>query len=596
MFQLSLFRLVGGYTDNNTPKIITDRLQKYYKTEDLDSAVEPGAIDRVITKDSLSKIAYYINMDRSILWDRNSVLFCFDRLLKFSKQPSQITHGFSYGEITPSQTGNYNILMLYRILKYNNVPISRNCSEDDIIILCRKLSDTTIDPKNAVIRGIYDGVINRKVLMELYVRHNLQQIDEGCETYDKFIEILESTYTMRYRILPKNRLEAIALSAYNYSINISDAEYPIDEYIHIQKSYNSGEDLGDYKPKDEKLVEIMKKSNYYLFLDSMFNPSFPEKLYAPNILNDLIKNEFYDDITDTNYNMLMLGCTSYTFYEGLVFNYSKETMVYRHDVDTLDPSHLVSYGIYGENMVVFTYEELINTFVHHQFFKNPSGFGEQIFSDRNINKLLSMVRKFWFSAESGYIMRKSYEKSLTEIVNTIRDNIKLLGDIRYDFSNYYKSVNSDSKDLINNILIRLFKISMYMRGWMDSGDFPYHSERNNYPISLAIHSDSEYESITERVSVKITEFYDICNNIDSEIGHKILNMPLFTWYGGSLIKSTIPTDGLTIDERLKIVIKNETQESCIRTSSNWLAFTANAYMESVRLPQPFEMKSLRVIS
>jgi len=104
-------------------------------------------------------------------------------------------------------------------------------------------------------------------------------------------------------------------------------------------------------------------------------------------------------------------------------------------------------------------------------------------------------------------------------------------------------------------------------------------------------------SVDIKVTSSIQRFETLCSNLN-HIGILIRNLPLLR-YQGVFNPSRSERDGLTIDDRLRIVKEgNNTgnMASCIRMTSNWLAASAYRYWVLIGEPAPFTVEELREIS
>ena len=168
--------------------------------------------------------------------------------------------------------------------------------------------------------------------------------------------------------------------------------------------------------------------------------------------------------------------------------------------------------------------------------------------------------------------------SLLTTINNIYHNNNIIDDTIRSLESVYK-IENDKIDLFLN---SIFEISMYMRGWKVNNN-------EALPLNKTICNENSFymDQIEENINTKIKELFEFIEKSEQHIKNTIIKLPFIkinendkTFY-----RNTNPDEGLTLIERFKIIMNNDSVYSCIRMSSNFIA-SSYYYYNTVVLKNP----------
>lgn len=406
-------------------------------------------------------------------------------------------------------------------------------------------------------------------------------------SYGKLKDVYElftdQTYVLQ-RIIPVTPSEAICLAAINFEFDLSAARDPIKEYKVLVN------DPISYIPQDEILKQYYDINPYLIRLDIHFNPLLPPELYDENCINRLAKFEGYTnhDFREENpYSLLQTAFYSDSFHEGKHRLLKNEDTLEGESVNELPSSLVVCFGQLDQGVHAFRYRELEKIFRIERCFKNP--IENTIFSDNIIRKLKNICSFI----HPGELLTHFSER--TNLLNTINYveliNTKEYGKLR-EFHDIFHILNEDKKNSIRICVSMLMDMGFYMRGWNGIDDYPV----EYCPVENQNEVDVNVTQAIARFETKCNELNSLLDDVD--LGHILLNLPLFKYDNGTYIISNNIIEGTTIGERIYIVKEGEDADtvSCIRLSSNWICCTAYRIMQTLGMIPQFDIEKLRYIS
>lgn len=598
--------------------------------------------------EALRKIARYVNP--RVTWSAQVLLVAFHHLVTYSRQEvyQNIPPTFEGGPQTPRYPTSFNACILYRYCKEYGISVHAHTSLEDMIYAARLLvksreelrseifrqleilpsKGTLVNillqiPRSAELRtgstsgptesspgpstgnrdspgnlpknptnpanppsnsnnptnqGPNRSFTGTKSSPSRYQRlYNTIVVDRTLPTYENLNTVAQfiSNNLQRglFTISPTiSATEAIVYGAILYQRDISEnsdlaeawrtllEKYPP---ITVYRSLLNFTAVPSSSEKENRGIKIYD-------LKRRFNSKLPRSCYTESLLNELAAREGYSttEIAESDpYYLLQVAVLSLTFYPGPPTKAKNEyTIIGAEKISDLSRSKLVSYGILDEPQTVYTYEELEQTFNHYQSFRDPGSVTNEEFSPLSINKLARLASL-------------SYPSLVTCITN-----IKRI--IRCRFAEYQSFLDryrgsSEAMEIIKS----LHEIAMYMRGWTGTEPFPIRNVKRG---------SVEHEERTEEALYRFFQKME-----ESEIVRELLKLPLLRYRGETYVASIDPTEGITIGDRLKLVMKGNTTEnmsSCIRMSSNWLAYSAFYLMELFGMETPYNINELENIS
>ncbi len=548
-----------------------------------------GTVHDPVHNDEWSTVARYVNPGQD--WSILDLQRAYDYLLSWQRTEQPVApKNFTFGPQIPGDPTRLNACVLYAICQANGIQTHRAHTIYQLATVCHMLANRINYARTVLYNTIshvpHDG------LLQLYLAASMMMeeipepiggVSRDPSDYESLlgaIDSFSSKENLRMRIHPRNYPDAIVLAALNFNLDISSARDPIREYSLL---YCNPE---DYIPDDPDLRELVRYNPHLIKLDEFFNPLLPVELYDENVLNDMARTEGYslNDLRgESAYTLLQTAYMSYTFYHGRQpgIRNTRTPFLYE-DVDELDNDLIICFGIQSaEIMTAFRYIELGKLFKEHRNFVNPL-VEEDTFPAIAIVKLKNLCQMIRATDTEEVIDER--DLVYDAIINTELFTDATQEKARILFETH-EQADSIGKAAIQDAILKLFKLSMYMRGWLGTGE---------YPIERA---PVDNQAIVDlNVTQALREFEDACENLE-EIGQQIMELPLLKYRAGGF-QLTNQDRGQTIAERVDIIKAGDDHtnyESCIRVSSNLLAVTSYRYMEVLGMGMPFQVDRLRDI-
>ncbi len=562
-------------------------------------------------------MARFVN--KNFEWKKVSLKQAFNLLIEYTdiNKISSFHKNFKYGPQTPDHPDSLNACILYAICKINKLDTHFSTTIDEMasnIRLLFRLKESDIYHsvrlaiQNAMMYGGCEGyqLINilsqidpeRSIRMIKPTQHDVSkamelEIEEDYEIvidYDSLERIGTEISNRTIRRNPNNHMEAVAMAAIYYKMDISRVKSPLAEYQELTRT--------PFFPIDKELMKRLELSDLHPDslknprLDKIFNPYLPPALYDDGDLHKMCQEEGCtreDIIMDGVYSRLQ-GCyLMKTFIHGKQGNIINNITTF-DDVWEINYDNVIIYGIRGGSMRAYTYGELSDTFKHLKRFQKPDRKEQDessLFPTHAINKLYKLCDKDQRITESDDIFRERIE--LAEQIERTRLYIETNQEQVRQFINIYETTYDKSK--IDLFFMLLLKSAMYMRGWIGEGPYPLNS-------ADTVVADEERPSVDVRVTQSIQDIEASLLELQ-EVGDLIKQLPLMFYENGELLPSTSDDEGKTLLERINIVKGGENGtgnvNSCIRMTSNRFAASAYFYMSLMNLPIPFDISQLSKI-
>jgi len=456
-----------------------------------------------------------------------------------------------FGTPTPSYPESNTLIQCYAIC--SKLTLKFDISASELVYYAKILRNPEYLKTIVYIEGnlmsLFDEIKNYKVIKS---EINLRKEDWLlCKDINK--NILK-------HFIPQTEKLAVTLSAIFYDLDISLTSNPIAEFSSLIS------DPSKYIPIDPVIAYVYVRNPEAFKLSYNFNPNFSTEFYSPTTLQKLCKFEGYTETTDPHYETLQINSVISTFYQGFRPKIQNTKTIVNYDLlNMCQNSEIIAYGT-KDNLTAFTVSELITSFDNNLAFILPTN---ETLTPININKLFNI------SKIVGH-------HKIIEVIKTVRSYETNKGKIIAKLVREYNNTSDDQKEKIRGMLEALLHLGFFMRGWMNSGDFPV----INCPVN-------DYDKVDTTIIDGIVKFETITNG---KYGDLIRNFPLMK-YVKNFIFSNSNTDGYTVIDRINIVkVGGENSSSCVRLSSNWLCATAYKMYQVLKLPIPFRIEDLRSIS
>lgn len=578
-------------TKKNLVKLINEKPPVMVK--DIDNS--PGAID-------LQYIARFVsNAGR---WEFGKLRLAFKFLLQFMNKDDpllKIPINFEYGQQDPENPYRINACILYKTCLYHRLNVNKLTTIDQLAFAVRMLRGDIESIKRRALKFVQDdanktNLINILLLSpqeipdpeppELTENVNYSQIPNlniNHELFDKLYKALTDVNELRGKINPTTSAGSVALAALKYGIDISYSKNPIREYSRLKLLGRDG-----YVPGDEWLLYWYNKNKKNFDLLETFSPYFPKNYYEKNQLRVMAINEGFtqkDFNSNDYYNLLHENYRMETFYEGELPNLNSDTLTIDFEpISELPAGELLCYGVKEEKLQPISINELLGSFNYNRNFSNPLD-NNGLFSQRSINKLKIILQNQNYDVNTNKL-REQLLKLIIDIEKDLNEND---GQTRQLIFTYHNA-SQDTKNAIIDCLQSLVKAGMYMRGWVGPGDV--------YPLEETYVAEENQMYVQMNSEKAIYTFQSKCKSL-GRIGNQIMDLPLVEHKDGSYNPSTDIEKGLTIFDRISIILQGDKAKSihsCIRMSSNWICASGHKYLTALGAPPPFDIFKLRKIA
>jgi len=604
---LSRLNITNGISQN-TPHVVLSEIaetlciQNEHNVNRLILKIHKNCHKNIIKEDnwqgdipSLRIIARYVNcLHKS--WKKKDLLTAFNFLCSFEKSMGYKNLNFTYGRQTPDNIYNLNACVLYRLCKDNGIHTSLNTTMGEMATSLRYLFHMKANENNLKMEIYHhlkfecsnSNLINIINLLKLHPELSTYNIQKNtyCKRNYTYIDYEKCAEEIsRYddeSIQPKNNLQAIVMAALYYKLDIRKCENPIHEYTLLCET--------PYFPHDENLKHQLKQPIESLdnpYINENFKRDFPPNMYTHRDLIYLCGKEGLYIYDETHYSSLQEAYLTENFLHGKQGNILNTETTFLENISDLHWHQIVVYGIRAENnFTAFTYAELCDTFSSYKRFMNPRN--NQLFSEQQIEKLFLLAEREKRSDETEEIYKERIE--LAEEIERIKIYMSTKDTVIKDFVDFYENLVADKKEYIEKCLHALLNLGMYMRNWDGESDYPLNVNSTNF-------SEDKQIVVDDRVTQGLITFENL---IKGELGKRILNLPLMQYHKESnmFVASNDPSEGLTIQDRIKIVRggENENMSSCIRMSSNKLCATSYYYMVLIGFRLPFNISEIHQIT
>lgn len=645
---ISLSRLaITGIVTPSTPLVVLKEIADAhgigYEEENLENSKylvsfvnkintqETRAIRKPFDMRDYRLIARFIN--KNVQWRKRTIIRAFDFLMKWTdkKNLGSVGTEFSWGLQTPENPETLNASVLYGICKYNKIQTHRNSTIQEMasnIKLLLSLKNPTIH--HSIRQAIYESMMyggcedyqlinilsqidpdrssrifddnnsqgNNRAETEIV--ENIETTNEIIVSYEELRDIATGIRNSTLRTNPHTHLEAIAMAAINYKMDISGVRNPLAEYQELRRT--------PFFPLDRELAKRLRETNNHPDsvlnprLDKVFNPNLPANLYSETDLQEMCIAEGYTeaDINEEgSYTLLQTSYLMPTFLHGKQGNISNDETAMMEDVVDLNYDEVVVYGIRDRNFQThaYTYGELLDSFTVFRRFQRPNGNAET-FSDLEIQKLYILCHADQKRGESDHHFHERLR--LGEKIEQVRLYLDTNQEQVREFIDKYHSYELEERERIEGFMTMLMESAMYMRGWTGEGPYPLSTSSTYF-------DHSEHPNMSNQIDLRVTQSIaamdmelERLNEID-QVGDLIKELPLMFYdrHNGELNPSTDQEEGITIYDRINIVKQGENTDSirsCIRMSSNRFAASAYYYMQLMSMSPGFNINELDHIS
>ena len=372
--------------------------------------------------------------------------------------------------------------------------------------------------------------------------------DQLTDVYWKLEADKTSTNILK-RLTPNDEVECTALLSLCYGIDVRQlpSEYEsrlqIFQYIQVDNSIIAS----------LPMMTVCNANCYHWF------PVVYYKLFQLRTLCDLQGINIDGMETKTDLELLLItNFNEYNFYPGKHPD-SKEKYTLLSGADIHDDGKLLlSYGKLNDPSTLrcMYIDEIDAAWNEYGDSVNPL-YPSDMASPESVSKLQQLTNN-----------------AFTERIK----QIKLLKSKGYQLIEELKRQYNKSSHM-EVCLYKLLKLAFYMRNW--KGD--------SYPYPVKQRGDAEegdqLYNVASHTSVLHADAYY----------STVSGLPLIIYKDGKYRVSMDRSEGLTIEDRLRIVDEGKDIRSCLHLSSNWLICSAYYYLTMLEHKQPFDPNDLVIL-
>lgn len=519
----------------------------------------PYTVSKDFNDYDLQKIARYVN-PQDVAWDEDTLLEAFNFLeevgSKLNNNEKPTYKGFGY--CTPCKKQQLSCLIVYKYVKLNGVRTRHNYSFEDLISVFECMNRNRESLYSLLVSSLAD--VNEEGLSSLILESRHLPKNKGKDL-NKVSSIISSIHNFKKnRVYPQSQEEAIALLVVDHNIDSTTMKNP-SMFLH---SLRTGEDH-----QDSYVKSLLKVDENIYSTTARFNPFFPRSIYTLQLLKNfcervpIVKTHKFD----TNYANLVATEQFDAFKMGFYPGANLQTKIYEEEVSKENLDQFITYGSFSTKFELYTIEELSQMFMEYGRFLGVDG---TVFSNKSILTLTNLVKR-----QARREQKKQVYGQWTRFYSIILDTQEVMTSIprkKQDFVDYHSALAPQDQEKLIRILYDIFYFALKCRGWKEGQPWPIVIEKATTTNDIrAVLMEEEVPALIETL------------NYEDEICKYIMSLPLIgvDTRNKMLYIVTSQVDGLSIQDRLRIVYENKTEAACIRTSSTFFIATCFTFLDSV---------------
>lgn len=512
---------------------------------------------------NFSEIARYINKD--CVWSKSKLVNAYSFLKTFYSQNLAFDSSIQIGSQTNEFPISYNNCMLYFFCNKHGITTNHQTTTENMKNSLNMMNENPEYIRKKLMMLISTADKNELVNLISHQLKNIPKTYDIAPAYNK----LTCIKTLQQLYVPTTNQEAIVCAALNYHIDLTKFLDPMEEYACMN-------DIKKYIPRDKKLSFFYKKNPTFFNLKYIYNPIFDNSFYR-NINVDF--NQLYSNSIMNNFHFGPIP--------GFIKSYEGESDIFMEELKDCSFGEIFVFGVIDQmstynNGNVILIDELIEHFKANKCFVSPFK-NDEIMSEEVIDHLIKLI------TETEILKIKEKQRELIQIINDIREYQNSLDRKTLKFRNKYYTSNKQDREKYIKILNQILYCGLYVRGWKGPGHDYSHA------INSGTH-DTSFEPIRdENYANSLIELQDMIN---CQIGNYIMDLPLVKLVDGKYQLPSTNKGGLTIRERLSIMMKGNMTEnihSCVRLSSNYLCSSAHKYLCALEQAPPFDKGLIKEI-
>ena len=567
--------------------------------------IPPHIVNLPVSNVDLPKLAQYLNPDPNVNWTKSTLLSCFTHVMNLSKSTSvpqlEDLNKVRIGDPEPN-IFKTPIFILYKwTLILGGIPTHSMTPENilNYIVLLKS-------SRSVLISKLFNLLVkdNKTIALSLINSTN-SEIDPTALGRIPSEEVTRYYSTSQKVVLqspiPLTKIDAV-VSAAGKDLDLTYSDSILQDYYSMFLNGNLQVFYSIH------MNNVIKLNPLAYNLKHTFNPIFPASFYELSTLTKIAAVENIEIPAPTTknyvYQELSTSILVDTFYSSArhgILNFT--TSISLTDILDEDDSPIVYYG-HIESFTPFTVAELCNYFDSEDGFVLPARSRSIVLSKESMDKLKFIInlnlRKlrqktttlFAHLNQTNVNNRKELKhihewNELSRIISLVETRQVDINSRKIYISKLYTQMESRGKEESKSMVSKILQLGLFMRGW----------DGISKVLPIAVVPKYDFDVVEARASIKLVEFMEYCKGL--KIANVILGLPLIGYKNGSYEININKTKGLTVGDRLKIVMEGKhggNINACMRMSSNYMLYSACFYMISIDVQPPFNPNKVHVIT
>jgi len=397
---------------------------------------------------------------------------------------------------------------------------------------------------------------------------------------------------------PRTHDEAVLLAAMQYGVDIHTASNPLNEYTHLVLSIaeHAGRSRGQIwgcvqytHPVDPALGAWTTRNPSALSLAHRYIPVFPVELWPHDAAKDLAerwgKSATHASHMMTAQEFLQWRSVAYHFYGGVPCTaVNVQTPVDLTDVAAVPNHDAVAYGNPEQGYAVMAWQELQQWLENSRQASWPASKGALEIDACALDQLERLAKdRQWYP--------------LVQAVRVVKEDATEERQAVSGFVLAYRNATLSEQQTVDTALWTWLYMGMAMRGWRAhppaspaglakaalyiSTPFPMHDTEVEHgdTLDVRIHRWSEL-------------LYDALATCSPVWRTRLATARLYLFSEGHYMPAHDRDQGLTLEDRLRILTRTDNVHACVRLSSNWMCSSAYYYLTQVGCDLPFSIRDL----
>ena len=434
---------------------------------------------------------------------------------------------------------------------------------------------------------------SRELLAERYVPGSDQ-----AERLRTLFQLWESRMFRVEQYEPRTHDEAVLLAAMQYGVDIHTALNPLHEYTHLVLSIaeHAGRSRGHLwgcvqytHPVDPTLATWTNRNPAALSLAHTYVPVFPVELWPQDAAKDLAerwgKSATHASHVMTTQEFLQWRAVAFHFYGGIPCTpVNPQTHVELTDVSTLPNPDAVAYGNAEQGYSVMSWRELQQWLEQTRTPAWPAAKGSVEIDECALAQLERLAQdRQWYP--------------LVQAVRVLKEDATDERKAAQALVLSYRASPPTEQQTIDTVLWTWLYMGMSMRGWRaDPPGTPAGLAKAALyiatPFPLHETSVEPGDTLDLRIHRWCEVLYDALAECTPAWRTRLATARLYLFSDGQYLPAHDRDQGLTLEDRLRILTRTDNVHACVRLSSNWMCSSAYYYLTQLGCDLPFSIRDL----